>query len=32
MHAFQFTQTDGVYDVDGLNAAIDAFASRALSL
>lgn len=29
MHAWQFTVTDGVYDVDGLNAAIDAFANRA---
>ncbi|NYJ20077.1 HAD-IA family hydrolase [Glaciibacter psychrotolerans] len=28
MHAFQFTETDGVYDVEGLNAAIDAFATR----
>lgn len=29
MHAFQFTETDGVYDVDGLNSAIDEFAGRA---
>lgn len=28
MHAWQFTEKDGVYDVDGLNAAIDTFASR----
>ncbi len=28
MHAFHFTHIDGVYDVAGLNAAIDAFAGR----
>jgi HAD superfamily hydrolase (TIGR01509 family) len=28
MHAWQMTYTDGVYDIDGLNAAIDAFAAR----
>jgi glucose-1-phosphatase len=28
MHAWQFREVDGVYDVDGLNAAIDAFANR----
>ena len=28
MHAFLFTETDGVYDIAGLNAAIDGFARR----
>jgi FMN phosphatase YigB (HAD superfamily) len=28
MHAFQLTSVDGVFDIDGLNAAIDAFANR----
>jgi len=28
MHAFQFTETDGGYDITGLNAALNAFAGR----
>jgi putative hydrolase of the HAD superfamily len=28
MHAWQLTEVNGVYDIDGLNAAIDAFANR----
>jgi glucose-1-phosphatase len=28
MHAFQLTRTNGIFDIDGLNAAIDAFANR----
>jgi len=29
MHAFQVAETNGEYDIDGLNAAIDDFAARA---
>lgn len=28
MHAFQLTETDGDYDITGLNAALDSFAGR----